>query len=82
MRPNATFDPETEFPGLKAPLTKVGLSLDNTVNFINTGTQFFYTIPPNFAAPNVDTSDPVGASLAVVRISSVVCLQTVLKVRV
>jgi hypothetical protein len=75
------FIPDLDFPDLRSQLTRVGVSLDNLVSLINNGTVVYYTTPPGGVPPTWDRSDPLGALLAIVRILSVVVLQTVLGVR-
>ena len=77
IRQNVTLSPDPDYTFLRDPLTKIGISLDNMMYFLNNGTQFYYG---QNVLPLFDRSDPLGSMFSLVRILATVCVSTLLKV--
>ena len=77
LQPARLLNPDPDYTFLRPHLTKIGLSLDNMVHFINNGTVFFYS---NDTLPGIDRSDPLGSMFGLVRMLGTVTLRKLLQV--
>ena len=65
-----------KFTFLEPPLTRIGVSYENTVQFFDTWANYFFSPPIN----GTDKAYPMACMYALTRVIGAVCLQTILKV--